>query len=102
MLQRSERVAKIEATRTKIAPKEVWEVVEAAEVWLLVDGEDEEEGDAGEEGALPVTVVIFTFIPPSQWPEVPQAKYLVPGLFSFTTSLRLLLESSALLMSQFL
>lgn len=35
--------------------------------------EDGEE-DAGEEDALPVTVITFSFIPWSQWPNVPQAK----------------------------
>lgn len=37
-----------------------------------VVGEDED--DAGDEGALPVTVLIFTFMPWLQWPNVPQAK----------------------------
>lgn len=64
--------------------------------------EVEDEGDAGEEGAFPVIVVIFTFMPWLQWPNVPQAKYLVPAVFSLTTSLPLFLESRALPMSQFL
>lgn len=54
------------------------------------------------EGALPVTVVILSFIPWSQWPAVPQAKYLVPGLFSLTTSLPALIEFTELLISQLL
>ena len=64
--------------------------------------EDEDDGDDGEEGAFPSTVVIFIFMPWSQWPKVPQAKYRVPALVSFTTSLPLDLESRALPVSQLL
>ncbi len=37
-------------------------------------GASEVEDEAGEEGAFPVTVLIFTFMPWLQWPNVPQAK----------------------------
>lgn len=64
--------------------------------------EDEDVGDAGEEGAFPVTLLIFTFMPWLQWPNVPQAKYLVPALFNLTTLLPPFMESTALPRSQFL
>lgn len=34
----------------------------------------DEEDESGVEGAVPASVVIFTFMPCSQWPAVPQAK----------------------------
>ena len=55
-------MAKSEATSTKFVAKEC-EAVEASEVEVLGEDEDEVEGDAGEEGALPVTTLIFSFIP---------------------------------------
>lgn len=33
-----------------------------------------DDDDAGVEGAVPEKVVILTFMPCSQWPDVPQAK----------------------------
>ncbi|KAM2143107.1 hypothetical protein ACFX1R_046948 [Malus domestica] len=62
----------------------------------------EDDGDDGEEGVFPATVVIFIFMPWPQWPKVPQAKYRVPALVSFTTSLPLDLESRALPVLQLL
>jgi hypothetical protein len=66
------------------------------------EAEASEVDAAGEEGAFPVTVLIFTFMPWLQWPNVPQAKYLVPALFNLTTSLPLFKEFNALPRSQFL
>lgn len=65
-------------------------------------GDDEDEDDAGVDGAVPETVVILTFMPWSQWPNVPQAKYRVPGLSNLTTSFPLFLESNAVPRSHFL
>lgn len=93
------------ANSAKISPKETARFCEdeAAEVEAGEDeDEDEDDDDAEAEDAFPATVVIFNFMPCPQWPAVPQAKYLVPGLFSFTTSFPLLMEFTALLMSQFL
>lgn len=66
------------------------------------EDDDDDDADAGEEGAFPSTVVIFTFMPCPQWPKVPQAKYRVPALVNFTTSLPLFLESNAPPRSQLL
>lgn len=41
---------------------------------LEVEAGDDDEVDAGVEGAVPEKVVILTFMPCSQWPDVPQAK----------------------------
>lgn len=89
-------IAKNEVKQLKLA--------KAAELAEVVEASEEESASAGEEAALfpAATVVIFTFMPWSQCPKVPQAKYLVPALFNLTTSFPPFLESSALPRSQFL
>lgn len=52
-------------------------IAEAPEVeagFEEVEGVDEDVPADGVEGALPETVVILTFMPWPQWPNVPQAK----------------------------
>lgn len=55
--------------------KEAKELEAEDEAPEVEDGDDDDdEVDAGVEGAVPENVVILTFIPWSQWPNVPQAK----------------------------
>lgn len=67
--------------------KPIWE---AGENFIAeeVEVEDVDEGVDEGVGEVPAaTTLTFTFMPPEQCPGVPQAKYLVPALFSFTTLL---------------
>lgn len=79
-----------------------WKIESALEVDVGVEEEDDDgvEEDDGVEDAE--TVLILTFIPWSQCPIVPQAKYRVPGLSSLTTLFPPFMESTALPMPQLL
>lgn len=58
------------------------DVDEGVDEGVLDEGVDEGVGEVPA-----ATTFIFIFMPPEQCPGVPQAKYLVPALLSFTTLL---------------
>lgn len=94
-------IANTTKTAMKMDEERGWRIWSALEVDAGVEEEEEgvEEADGVEDAE---TVLILTFIPWSQCPIVPQAKYRVPGLSNLTTLFPPFMESTALPMPQLL